>query len=441
MIVPTDRLLTWAAVLLPSTLVAAIAPQAALLPVLLFGILSAIAFVDAMNAPAAKRGIRLSLPDIVRMSRNKPAIIPLRIHKEAAEAVDIKVGLPLPREVRSDNEVLDILLPAGAADMSVPWPCTPEQRGVFTLTAGYFEVRSSLGFWHVRDSSEFKSQLRVYPDMTRERTRLAAIFLNRGNFGIHTHRTVGQGRDFEKLRDYLPGDSFDDIHWKATAKRGKPVTKLYQIERTQEIYVVIDASRLSARIMDGEPVLEKFIASALVLGHRAAVRSIRSGGVREQDKALYPGVGGQGSFQRMSRRALHSGTRDGKPGLRGAQIVHMPPDEEARAPGLTHRPDRPGYLGELHEEHRHRIPPAPGACLDAEAGGGRAIVLRTRRGDNGRSLRETRRTYRLAQDQGNRASALPSRSRAVACRRGGPEQRHGYPVHDSEGEAGVVRGV
>ena len=41
-----------------------------------------------------------------------------------------------------------------------------------------------------------------------------------------------------------------DIHWRVTAKRGRLVTKEYQLERTQEIYVVIDASRLSSQMID-----------------------------------------------------------------------------------------------------------------------------------------------------------------------------------------------
>ncbi len=44
-----------------------------------------------------------------------------------------------------------------------------------------------------------------------------------------------------------PEDGFDEIHWKATAKRRHPITKVFQVERTQEVYAVIDASRLSAR--------------------------------------------------------------------------------------------------------------------------------------------------------------------------------------------------
>ncbi len=108
---------------------------------------------------------------------------------------------------------------------------------------------------------------------------MAALFLPWGNFGARPQRKVGQGRDFEKLRDYVHGDSYDSIHWKVTAKRGKPVTKVFQIERTQEVYVVVDASRLSARnsymsherrnggIVDPpETILDRFIMSTLIMG-------------------------------------------------------------------------------------------------------------------------------------------------------------------------------
>lgn len=90
-------------------------------------------------------------------------------------------------------------------------------------------------------------------------------------FGI---ARVGQGREFEKLREYIPGDSFEDVHWKATAKRGRPITKMFQLERTQEVYVVVDTSRLSARTVhmttngtEGDvSYLERFITASLILG-------------------------------------------------------------------------------------------------------------------------------------------------------------------------------
>ena len=68
----------------------------------------------------------------------------------------------------------------------------------------------------------------MYPNLFDERKNVAALFLKRGDLGIHAQRQAGQGRDFEKLRSYIPGDSVGEIHWKASAKRGHPVTKVFQ---------------------------------------------------------------------------------------------------------------------------------------------------------------------------------------------------------------------
>jgi uncharacterized protein (DUF58 family) len=144
----------------------------------------------------------------------------------------------------------------------------------------------------VRKALPARAGIRVYPNLLTDRKNLAALFLNRGTFGLHAQRQIGKGREFEKLREYAPGDGYDEIHWKATARRGKPITKVFQIKKTQEVYVVIDASRLSARVPGGESVvssqwsvasaggpsatdyglrttdstLERFITAGLVLG-------------------------------------------------------------------------------------------------------------------------------------------------------------------------------
>ena len=115
------------------------------------------------------------------------------------------------------------------------------------------------------------------PNVFNERKNLAGLFLNRGGLGVHARRQIGKGREFEQLRQYFPGDSYEDLHWKATAKRGMPVTKVFQIERTQEVYVVLDSSRLSSRraqrslrpetagVDESGSILERFITAALIM--------------------------------------------------------------------------------------------------------------------------------------------------------------------------------
>src|SRR5207302_9243101 len=134
--------------------------------------------------------------------------------------------------------------PGGSEWSRFSWPCLPLKRGNYRIASIHLEAPSRLGFWAARAVLPATGEIRVYPNLIKERRNLAALFLHRGTFGLHAQRQVGKGRDFEKLREYIPGDSFDEVHWKATAKRGRPVTKIFQIERTQEVYVIVDASRL-----------------------------------------------------------------------------------------------------------------------------------------------------------------------------------------------------
>src|SRR5439155_12552994 len=108
----------------------------------------------------------------------------------------------------------------------------------------------------------------------------AALFRKTANAGLRMRRQVGKGREFDNLRHYVAGDSFEDIHWKATARRAFPVVKLYRVEHAQEVYAVIDASRLSAR----EGVLDSYVDAALHLALVAERQGDRFGLVTFSDR-------------------------------------------------------------------------------------------------------------------------------------------------------------
>jgi uncharacterized protein (DUF58 family) len=149
------------------------------------------------------------------------------------------------------------------------WKWTAHRRGLYRIDAVYLEARSLWGMWQVRRKDAVAMEVRVYPNLRRNDDLKA---LRQGVSGVHAMRQVGRGREFEKLREYMPGDGFDEIHWKATARRGRPITKVFQVERTQEVYVVIDRSRLSARAVGDETVLERQIAASLIVGAAAEKR-------------------------------------------------------------------------------------------------------------------------------------------------------------------------
>ncbi|MFA6243595.1 MAG: DUF58 domain-containing protein [Candidatus Hydrogenedentales bacterium] len=285
MIAPSSLLLMLAGfLLLPCGGIAVMRPEYAPMLAAVIVVAAAVAALDALFARGRIAGFRVSLPEVVRLTKDRAGAIDLYVHNDRGNAARLSIGLPFPREIDSEMESVDALVPAGEALSRVAWPVTPTRRGNYRLSQVYYQCLSPLRLWTYRASNPLDVEVRVYPNLLNERKYVAALFLPRGMFGIHAQRQVGQGREFEKLREYIPGDSYDEVHWKATAKRGKPVTKVYQLERTQEVYVILDTSRLSARTVQlpagavagqSDEVyievshLERFISAALILGAAA----------------------------------------------------------------------------------------------------------------------------------------------------------------------------
>jgi uncharacterized protein (DUF58 family) len=328
MIVPRSRLLIWfALIVLPFSLLAAVEKAAANVSFGLIGVMILAALVDAILGRSSLAGVSLDLPPIVRMSKDRESKIEIRIKNVSQQSRKLRLGLPFPREIHCPQEEMDVNLPKDTEWSRLTWNCQPLKRGSYKLQTAFIEGASPLGFWGIRRELPAPSEIRVYPNLLTERKNLAAVFLNRGGAGVHAQRQIGKGRDFEKLREYIPGDGFDEIHWKATAKRGRPVTKIFQIERTQEVYVIIDSSRLSARtqlssgintpdsglssanksadktIIGETTMLERFVTSALILGLAAEQQGDLFGLLTFSDKV--------GTFLRARNGSAHySACRD-----------------------------------------------------------------------------------------------------------------------------------
>ncbi len=274
MIVPQARLLWWVGlVAVPCAgAAAAVGGPTRVMALIVIGTLVVAALLDAVWGYGSLDGIGVELPAVVRFAKDREGELDVRVHNPGHQRRVVRLGLPFPPPIEMTSEDLVAELPAETEHSLLKWRCTPRKRGRYRLETCYLEGASPFGFWGVRTKVPVAAELRVYPNLAGERRNLAGLFLHRTTHGLHAQRQVGKGRDFEKLREYIPGDSFEDIHWKATAKRGHPITKVYQVERTQEVYVIIDASRLSAREVanntgDGTvTTLDRFMTAALVMG-------------------------------------------------------------------------------------------------------------------------------------------------------------------------------
>ena len=279
-------LVCFAGCTIPLGLWVAISPASAPIVFLLCLVLALLLIIDAVRTTAPQSTFSVFCDSPVRLIKGRPGELPLIISAASTPITSsLRIGLSFPGEFDTPTNTQTLSAPQKDEEIRLLWPCTAKQRGIFNIEAVYLEISSPWGLWDRRAKLSIQCKIHVYPNLLQERNRLASIFLNRKSAGTHLQRQVGKGRDFEQLREYLPGDSFEDIHWKATARHAHPITKMYQLERTHEIYVAIDAARLSARASHTvhnenncmETQLDRFIDAALLLGWVAQKQGDRFG--------------------------------------------------------------------------------------------------------------------------------------------------------------------
>lgn len=207
---------------------------------------TALAALDAFKTNRRFDGIQVSAPDLVRMTVDRPAAIGLQLNKPQQTVLPVRIALALPSAIASDLSDYRTTLASGLEGCTIMWSCRALRRGRHLLSVCHMELPSRWGLWAVRRRFALNSEIRAYPNLASGQKHIVGL-LHRREWGWRTLRKVGKGRDFEQLRDYLPGDSYEDVDWKATARRRYPVTRVYQVEQSQEIYVVLDASLLSTR--------------------------------------------------------------------------------------------------------------------------------------------------------------------------------------------------
>ncbi|MEX2155359.1 MAG: DUF58 domain-containing protein [Gemmatimonadales bacterium] len=155
----------------------------------------------------------------------------------------------------------------------------PVRRGRESGGGGGFVLDSfgPLGLGRRRRRIPLPWEVVVYPPLVSMRLRASvAEALRRRDVGTKTIRQLGEGRLFESLREWGPGDDLRHIDWKATARRRKVITRQYEAERRQQVLLVLDTGRLMTAEVGGRPGaagvarLDFAVQAALELAYAAA---------------------------------------------------------------------------------------------------------------------------------------------------------------------------
>ena len=123
----------------------------------------------------------------------------------------------------------------------------PGRRGEIALGDIFLRYRTPLGFAERWAFAPTRQTIRVFPAMDEEGSSDELYLMRARQIELQKRRLRqrGLGREFETLRDYQRGDELRNISWTATARRDKLIARQFTTERSQQVWIVLDAGRLA----------------------------------------------------------------------------------------------------------------------------------------------------------------------------------------------------
>ncbi|MFP5354521.1 MAG: DUF58 domain-containing protein [Gemmatimonadota bacterium] len=271
MIIPSRRWLLGAAFLALVAPLALVWPAAATWLVVLDAgwlLLLAVEGWRAMGVEEESFTVRRLAPPAFSLRRALP--VTYRWESHLPRAVDLRVAEELPAILSLGAAQERALRLAPSAPLFETHAVTPLARG--KGGAGVLHLRV-LSPWHMVWRSlrvECPWEVTVFPTLVGASLRaLPTQSQRRREAGLRAVRRLGEGRVFESLREWVPGDDSRTIDWKATARRRKPMVRQYEDERRQQVLIVVDAGRMLTAEHDGRARLEYVVEAALQLAHSA----------------------------------------------------------------------------------------------------------------------------------------------------------------------------
>jgi uncharacterized protein (DUF58 family) len=228
-------------------------------------------FIDARVSRALPAGVEIARELGGRFHIGAPTEVRVRIANHAARLLRLRVKDEHPPELHLSSPREASLKVAAQTTATLVYGLTPPRRGRYEFGRVAVRYLSRLRLvWCAARVGEAE-QIKVYPNLRRAREAELKALGARSLVAAHRRSTWrGEGRDFESLREYVPGDELRHVSWSATARRGKLTTRQYQIERDQTILVALDAGRLMTARIEDESKFDSAIHAALALMSAAA---------------------------------------------------------------------------------------------------------------------------------------------------------------------------
>lgn len=260
------------------------------LPYICFCVFVLLVLLDLLLLYRTKRGVfvRRDLPE--RLSNGDDNELYIYVENFYSFAVRIGIIDEIPFQFQKRDLWFKSSLKAGM-HKTITYTLRPVKRGEYLFGKIRLYVQSPLGLISRRFNFGEEDMVPVYPSFLQLRKyELMAISNRLNEIGIKKIRRLGHSMEFDQVRNYVQGDDYRTVNWKATARKGDLMVNSFTDEKAQHVYCVIDKSRTMKMPFEGLSLLDYAINASLVLLNVALVKEDKAGliTVAEQTASVVP---------------------------------------------------------------------------------------------------------------------------------------------------------
>lgn len=211
---------------------------------------------------------------------------PVNIYVENFYGFTVNLGIidEIPFQFQRRDIWFDTKLDANQTK-NIEYKLKPLKRGEYEFGSIHVFVKSPLGIISRRYTFQHTQVLPVYPSFLQMRKfEIMAISNRLTDVGVKKLRRLGHNMEFEQVKNYVQGDDYRTINWKATARKGDLMVNSFTDEKSQHVYCIIDKSRAMKMPFDGLSLLDYAINASLVLLNIAMLKEDKAGLITISEK-------------------------------------------------------------------------------------------------------------------------------------------------------------
>ncbi|MEM1119219.1 MAG: DUF58 domain-containing protein [Bacteroidota bacterium] len=225
---------------------------------------------------------RRKLPKL--LSLGDPNKITLNINNPSNLTLKTTIIEELPVQFQKRDFAIEKSLQGGEAE-TIQYELTPTVRGEYEFGYTNIFLETFLGLVQRKVKGSEQATVSVYPSIIQMREmQLKALSSLSYQEGIKKVRRLGHSYEFEQIKNYVRGDDYRSINWKAISRKGVLMVNQYEDERAQQVYSIIDKSRNMKMPFNGMSLMDYAVNTSLAISNIILRKHDRAGLITFSDK-------------------------------------------------------------------------------------------------------------------------------------------------------------